>query len=75
VGDGSAHRRRPSALAEVTLWRFPLVAATAYLGRSHDIIESLGYEIVANFGDQFSDFTGGFEDRTFKMPNPNYYLP
>ena len=41
--------------------------------RAH--IESLGYEIVANFGDQFSDFSGGFEDRTFKMPNPNYFLP
>jgi len=41
--------------------------------RAH--IESLGYDIVANFGDQYSDFTGGFEDRTFKMPNPNYFLP
>jgi predicted secreted acid phosphatase len=41
--------------------------------RAH--IESLGYEIVANFGDQFSDLEGGFADRTFKLPNPNYYLP
>ena len=41
--------------------------------RAH--IEDLGYEIVANFGDQFSDLTGGFADKTFKMPNPNYYLP
>ena len=41
--------------------------------RAH--IESLGYDIVANFGDQFSDLTGGFADRTFKMPNPNYFLP
>ncbi|MER7248039.1 HAD family acid phosphatase [Kribbella sp. NPDC000426] len=41
--------------------------------RAH--IESLGYEIVANFGDQFSDLKGGFADRTFKLPNPNYYLP
>ena len=38
-------------------------------------IESLGYDIVANFGDQFSDLEGGFSDRTFKMPNPNYFLP
>jgi len=38
-------------------------------------IESLGYDIVANFGDQFSDLNGGFADRTFKMPNPNYFLP
>jgi putative acid phosphatase of HAD superfamily subfamily IIIB len=41
--------------------------------RAH--IEDLGYEIVGNFGDQFSDLKGGFADRTFKMPNPNYYLP
>ncbi|MFB9235925.1 HAD family acid phosphatase [Plantactinospora siamensis] len=41
--------------------------------RAH--IESLGYDIVANFGDQFSDLTGGHADRTFKLPNPNYYLP
>jgi predicted secreted acid phosphatase len=41
--------------------------------RAH--IESLGYEIVANFGDQFSDLNGGHADRTFKVPNPNYYLP
>ncbi len=41
--------------------------------RAH--IESLGYDIVANFGDQFSDLKGGFADQTFKMPNPNYFLP
>jgi putative acid phosphatase of HAD superfamily subfamily IIIB len=41
--------------------------------RAH--IESQGYEIVGNFGDQFSDLIGGFADKTFKMPNPNYYLP
>lgn len=41
--------------------------------RAH--IESLGYDIVADFGDQYSDLTGGFADRTFKLPNPNYYLP
>jgi predicted secreted acid phosphatase len=41
--------------------------------RAH--IESLGYDIVANFGDQFSDLEGGFADKTFKLPNPNYFLP
>lgn len=41
--------------------------------RAH--IESLGYDLVANFGDQFSDLEGGHADRTFKMPNPNYFLP
>jgi hypothetical protein len=41
--------------------------------RAH--IESLGYDIVANFGDQFSDLQGGHARRTFKLPNPNYFLP
>jgi hypothetical protein len=44
------------------------------LTRKH-IEQDLGYDIVANFGDQYSDLTGGFADRTFKIPNPNYYLP
>jgi predicted secreted acid phosphatase len=41
--------------------------------RAH--IESLGYHIVGNFGDQFSDLEGGHADKTFKLPNPNYFLP
>jgi len=41
--------------------------------RAH--IESLGYDIVANVGDQFSDLKGGHADATFKIPNPTYYLP
>jgi putative acid phosphatase of HAD superfamily subfamily IIIB len=41
--------------------------------RAH--IESLGYDIVANFGDQYSDLKGGYADHTFKLPNPNYFLP
>jgi predicted secreted acid phosphatase len=41
--------------------------------RAH--IESLGYDIVANFGDQYSDLKGGFADKTFKLPNPTYFLP
>ena len=34
-----------------------------------------GYDIVANFGDQYSDLIGGHADRTIKLPNPTYYLP
>jgi predicted secreted acid phosphatase len=41
--------------------------------RAH--IESLGYDIVGNFGDQYSDLKGGYANRTFKLPNPNYFLP
>ncbi|MFC5720164.1 HAD family acid phosphatase [Streptomyces gamaensis] len=38
-------------------------------------IESQGYRIVANFGDQYSDLSGGYAERTYKLPNPMYYLP
>jgi len=46
-----------------------------YKSGTRAYIESQGYNIVGNFGDQFSDLKGGFADMTFKMPNPNYYLP
>ncbi len=46
-----------------------------YKSATRAYIESQGYDIVANFGDQFSDLEGGYADKTFKMPNPNYYLP
>jgi hypothetical protein len=38
-------------------------------------IESMGYHIVGDFGDQFSDLKGGAAQRTFKLPNPMYFLP
>ena len=34
-----------------------------------------GYAIVVNIGDQMSDLDGGFADRTYKLPNPFYYVP
>jgi hypothetical protein len=42
------------------------------LTRAH--IESLGYRIVANVGDQFSDLQGGHEQRAVKLPNPIYFI-
>lgn len=46
-----------------------------YKSGTRAYIESLGYTIVADFGDQYSDLLGGFTLKTFKLPNPNYYLP
>ncbi len=34
-----------------------------------------GYTIVLNMGDQQSDLAGGYAERTFKVPNPFYYIP
>jgi predicted secreted acid phosphatase len=33
------------------------------------------YTIILNVGDQESDLKGGYAERTFKLPNPVYYLP
>ena len=38
-------------------------------------IESQGYDIALNIGDQWSDLQGGYADHTLKLPNPTYYLP
>jgi predicted secreted acid phosphatase len=46
-----------------------------YKSGTRAYIESLGYDIVADFGDQFSDALGGIHGKYFKMPNPSYYLP
>ena len=35
----------------------------------------LGYDIVLNVGDQWSDLQGGYADRVLKLPNPTYFLP
>lgn len=47
----------------------------AYKSGTRAHIESLGYDIIAGFGDQYSDLTGGYADKSFKLPNPMYYLP
>lgn len=34
-----------------------------------------GYDILLNVGDQNSDLKGGYADKTFKLPNPYYFIP
>src|SRR6185295_11431373 len=34
-----------------------------------------GYTIIVNVGDQMSDLEGGFAERTYKLPNPFYFVP
>lgn len=38
-------------------------------------IEGRGFTIIANVGDQYSDLDGGHAERTFKVPNPFYFIP
>ena len=41
--------------------------------RAH--IEDQGFDIVGNFGDQYSDLIGEHADHVYKLPNATYYLP
>jgi len=37
-------------------------------------IEAKGYTVLESIGDQQSDLSGGHAERTFKLPNPMYFL-
>jgi predicted secreted acid phosphatase len=53
----------------------PTCTTTQYKSLTRKHIESLGFDIILNMGDQLSDLAGGFAHRTFKVPNPMYFLP
>jgi predicted secreted acid phosphatase len=53
----------------------PYCTTDQYKSMTRAHIESLGYQIVANFGDQFSDLSFDHEKRAIKLPNPMYFLP
>jgi hypothetical protein len=53
----------------------PACTTDQYKSLTRQHIESLGFDIVGNFGDQFSDLSMGFADKDFKLPNPMYFLP
>ncbi len=38
-------------------------------------IAKQGYDIILNIGDQKSDLAGGIADKTFKLPDPYYFIP
>jgi acid phosphatase len=46
--------------------------AAAYKTTERARLESQGRKIVANLGDQVSDLSGGFAEKTFKLPDPFY---
>ncbi len=39
------------------------------------LITKQGYTIIASIGDQLSDLSGGYAKKTFKLPNPFYFIP
>jgi acid phosphatase len=53
--------------------RFP--SAVDFKAPARKRIAEQGYTILLSMGDQQSDLDGGYAERTFKLPNPVYYLP
>jgi HAD superfamily, subfamily IIIB (Acid phosphatase) len=53
----------------------PTCTTTEYKSGTRKYISSLGYTILADFGDQYSDLLGGDAGHQVKIPNPMYYLP
>ncbi|MCX5282527.1 Secreted acid phosphatase [Streptomyces sp. NBC_01281] len=60
-----------SGCATATAWNCTTVQ---YKAGTRKHIEDLGYDIVGNFGDQYSDLDGGYADKTYKLPNPTYFV-
>ncbi|MFI9561869.1 HAD family acid phosphatase [Streptomyces rishiriensis] len=61
-----------SACATPGVWTCTTVQYKS--GTRKHIEDDLGYEIIADFGDQYSDLDGGYADRTYKLPNPTYFV-
>ncbi|MCI0546677.1 MAG: HAD family acid phosphatase [Candidatus Rokubacteria bacterium] len=54
---------------------FHSASAVAFKAPARQRIIAQGYAIIANVGDQWSDLDGGYAERTFKLPNPFYFIP
>ncbi|HWD38954.1 MAG TPA: HAD family acid phosphatase [Fimbriimonas sp.] len=50
-------------------------SAATYKAAERAKIEASGYRIIANIGDQQSDLSGGHSERSYKLPNPMYFIP
>lgn len=50
------------------------MSATAYKTAARKMLEEKGYDIIMSIGDQQSDLDGGYVDKTFKLPNPYYFI-
>lgn len=52
-----------------------LPSAARFKAAERARLEASGLKIVLCMGDQWSDLSGGHCERTFKLPNPVYFLP
>lgn len=51
------------------------IPAAIYKTAIRKELSTKGYDIVLSMGDQQSDLVGGYADKTFKLPNPYYFIP
>jgi acid phosphatase len=54
---------------------FKMKSAADFKAPARQRIAGQGYSIIVNMGDQDSDLAGGYAERTFKLPDPFYYIP
>ncbi len=54
-------------------YKHPTIAT--FKTKTRQAITEKGYTIIASLGDQQSDLTGGYAEKTYKLPNPYYYIP
>lgn len=45
-----------------------------FKSQTRAMLQKQGYTIIASIGDQQSDLDGGYAQKTFKLPNPYYYI-
>jgi predicted secreted acid phosphatase len=53
----------------------PQCTTVQFRAGTRKYLESQGFDIVLNVGDQDSDLEGGYADHAVKLPNPMYILP
>lgn len=54
--------------------KYASTKASVYKTAMRKKLTENGYEIILNMGDQLSDIDGGYAEKTFKLPNPYYFI-
>ncbi|GAA2730770.1 hypothetical protein GCM10009867_02920 [Pedococcus aerophilus] len=65
----------PAYITPADCLAWPKCTTIEYKSTTRRHVVDQGYDVIANFGDQYSDLIGGSADRAVKLPNPTYYLP
>ena len=73
--NGHLFLKPPAPPAYLHCAKAPTCTTTEYKSGTRKHITSQGYQIVADFGDQYSDLLGGDAGHQVKIPNPMYYIP